>query len=229
MRVLTLTQGTDEWYAARKGRITSSGIDRCLAGKNTKGRAQYAQQIVLDLENVEDFRDDAPWFLAGRKYESYARGWYQWEHKNVDEVGFVLHDKYNWLGASPDGLIGTDGNLEIKYRKSLHTFHQAIVKPPPRAYLYQMQLQMFVCDRQWTAYVNYWRNEAKAQEQGHVTIIERDDALIRELEEAAMLFWRDDVVPLWRARNAEKPIAFPWDEYCEKRNRPKEIQHGNEG
>lgn len=224
MRVLTATQNTDDWYAARKGRITASNITKCLAGKNTKGRREYAMNIVLDLENVEDFRDDAPWFMEGRKYESYARGWYQWEHASVTEVGFVLHDEYNWLGASPDGLIGDDGNLEIKYRKNLTTFNDAIVKPIPRAYLYQMQLQMFVCDCQWTAYVNYWRNEALKKEQGHVQIVERDDALISELEDAAFAFWGGDVLDLWRERNGDKPIEFPWDEWCRKRNRPLEAK-----
>lgn len=226
MRILTMTQNTDEWYAARKGRITSSGIDKCLSGKNTKGRRDYAMSIVLDLENVEDFRDDAPWFLAGRKYESYARGWYQWEHKTVTEVGFVLHEEYNWLGASPDGLIGDDGNLEIKYRKTLGTFTTALTKPIPRAIMYQMQLQMFICDRDWTAYVNYWRDEQLKKEQGNVQYVERDDAMIRELEEAAFRFWGEDVLSLWRARNGDKPITFPWIEYCKKRNRPTVISKG---
>ena len=109
MRILTTTQGDDLWDIARKGRITASGIGNVLAGKGTKSRFEYRMQLCLDLEGVEDFRDSAIWFEDGRRYEGHARGWYDWNIATVTETGFVLHDEYNWLGASPDGLVGEDG------------------------------------------------------------------------------------------------------------------------
>lgn len=211
MRVLTRLQGTPEWHLARKGRITASCINKVLAGKGTKGRQEYGLQLVLDLENIADFADSASWYEEGRKYESYARGWYSWDkNADVDETGFVLHPKYNWFGCSPDGLVGDDGCLEIKYRKSTGTYEEAITKPIPRMYDYQMQAQMAVLEREWCDYVNYWRNDATGQEQGHTRRVHRDDGKIRELEEAAMLFWRD-VVEYYQKRTGNDTFSFPWD------------------
>jgi len=210
MRELTRTQGNDVWDIARKGRITASAIGNVLAGKGTKARYEYRMQLCMDLEGIDDFKDSASWFEAGRKYEGHARGWYNYTIAEVIETGFVLHDKYNWLGASPDGLVGNDGCIEIKYRKTLETFHQANIKEVPRGYLSQMQTEMWVCNRQWCDYVNYWRDDKTGKEQAHVRRIWRDEGRIRELEEAALLFW-SEVCQLYQKRNGKKQIVFPFE------------------
>lgn len=210
MRILTTTQGDDVWDAARKGRITASGISNVLAGHGTKSRYAYRMQLVLDLENVEDFRDSAGWFTDGRYYESYARGWYNWNIAEVKETGFVLHDSYNWLGASPDGLVDDDGCIEIKYRKTLKTYHDSNIKNVPRSYLSQMQTQMWVMNKAWCDYVNYWRDDKTEKEQAHVRRIFRDEGRIRELEEAALIFWTE-VLHLYQKRNGKTQFTFPFD------------------
>jgi len=213
VRVLTTTQGTDDWEVARKGRLTASCIGKILAGPNTKTRHDYIMDLVLDLEGIGDFRDSGSWYLEGRKYEGHARGWYDWNHNatsdSVKEVGFILHDEYNWIGCSPDGFVG-DGMVEIKYRKTLETFNSSIVKPIPRVYRCQMQTQMWVCDKRWCDYVNYWRNDQTGQEQGHVRRVVRDDAQIKELENAAFLFWQA-VIEKYRERTGDVQFAYPWD------------------
>jgi len=217
LRILTDKQGTDAWEVARKGRITASCIGKILAGKKTKGRHEYMLQLVMDLEGIEDFRDSATWYEKGRLYEAHARGWYNWEREPVTETGFVLHSKYNWLGASPDGLVGNDGCIEIKYRAFLHTYHDSNIKPISRLYESQMQSVMWICDRQWCDYVNYWRDDGVQKEQGHIRRIERDNGRIRELEEAAFIFW-SDVLKLYRARTGNEKFSFPFDNYKEPKN-----------
>ena len=211
MRILTDTQGTELWEVARKGRLTASAIGKILAGKGTKTRLNYIMDLVLDLEGVMDFRDSGSWFLAGRQYENHARGWYQWERQtDVQQTGFILHDEYNWIGCSPDGFVETDGNIEIKYRKTLDTFNRSIVKPVPRMYQCQMQTQMWLCEKRWTDYINYWRNDQTGQEQGHIRRIMRDEAWIREIENAAFLFWQE-VIDKYRERNGNVQFSYPWD------------------
>lgn len=212
MRVLTDKQGTDAWEVARKGRITASAIGKILAGKGTKGRHDYKMQLVLDIEGIEDFRDSATWFEKGRTYEAHARGWYNWEREQVTETGFVLHDDYNWLGASPDGLVGDDGCIEIKYREFLHTYNDANTKAIPRLYYSQMQAVMWICNRQWCDYVNYWRSDAHEKEQGNIRRIVRDDGRIRELEDAAFVFW-GEVLEKYRERTGKETFEFPFDNY----------------
>jgi hypothetical protein len=181
--------------------------------------------LVLDLEGVEDFQDTAFWFEEGRLYEGHARGWYDWHKSKVTETGFVLHDEYNWLGASPDGLVGDDGMIEIKYRKTLKTFHESNIKDPPRAYLSQMQTGMWVCNRQWCDYVNYWRSDEHQKEQAHVRRIYRDEGRIRELEEAALIFW-SEVLAMFRKRTGKDQFLFPFDdiELYKKRTKRKEVR-----
>jgi len=180
MRILCTQQNTDEWELARKGRVTASMIDKVLAGKHTKGRFEYMLNLIMDLEGVADFKDVAPWFLKGKKYERDALGWYQVETDQVvHTTGFVLHDSFNWFGCSPDGLVGNDGMVEMKYRSTPTTFEDA-----------------------------YYRNESGTQEQGHIRLIERDDAKIRELEEAALVFWLE-TVRKWKHRTGKEMIEFP--------------------
>lgn len=226
MRILCESQGDDLWDIARKGRVTASSIGKALAGRGTKGRHDYAFQLVLDLEGVEDFQDTAGWFTDGRYYESYARGWYNWNVASVVETGFVLHDTYNWLGASPDGLVGDDGCIEIKYRKTLKTFHDSNIKNVSRAYESQMQTQMWVMDRAWCDYVNYWRDDKTEKEQAHVRRIYRDEGRIRELEEAAIVFW-SEVLKLYQKRTGKDQFLFPFDdpEYRKRRSTRKEVEN----
>ena len=226
MRILTETQGDDRWEVARKGRVSASAIGNVLAGHGTKSRYEYRLQLCMDLEGVEDFRDSAIWFEDGRRYEGHARGWYDWNVAECKETGFVLHDEYNWLGASPDGLVGEDGCIEIKFRKSLRTYHDSNIKNVPRAYYSQMQTVMWVCNRQWCDYVNYWRDDSSQKEQAHVRRIERDDGRIRELEEAAIVFW-SEVIHLFRKRTGRDQFLFPFDDLENYKKRTK--RNGNEG
>lgn len=212
MRILTEKQGDDAWEVARKGRITASSISNVLAGHGTRSRFDYRMQLVMDLEGIADYRDSAIWFEDGRRYESYARGWYNWNVTEVQEVGFVLHETYNWLGASPDGLVGDKGCIEIKYRKTLKTYHDSNIKPIPRAYQSQMQTEMWVCEKEWCDYVNYWRDEGAEKEQAHVRRIYRDEGRIRELEDAAIVFW-SEVLELFRKRTGEDTFMYPFDNY----------------
>lgn len=212
MRIITAKQGNDEWDAARKGRITASAIGKILAGKHTKGRHEYMLQLAMDLQGIEDFADSASWFEKGRMYEAHARGWYNWEREQVTEVGFVLHDEYNWLGCSPDGLIGDDGCIEIKFREYLHTYHDSNIKPTPRLYESQMQTVMWICNRQWCDYVNYWRDDMTSKEQGHIRRIERDNGRIRELEDAAFVFWAETLA-LYSKRTNKETFTYPFDTY----------------
>ena len=192
MRVLCDDQRSEEWLACRRGKITASSIQRVLAGPETRSRNSYMMSLVFDLEGVPDFNDEEPgvWFEDGRKYESWARGWYSWNYNvDVSETGFVLHDEFDWIGCSPDGIVEPDGLIEIKYRKSLKTYDQHTKRIQPSAFN-QMQMQMYVMDRAWCDYVNYWRNDDN-EEKGHVQRVQRDDERLELLIEKCHAFWAD--------------------------------------
>ncbi len=181
MIVLCEQQRTPEWHEARRCRITASAARHALAKRGGKGRQGYVEKLVEDLEGIPDFaeEDNPPWFVDGVYYESWARGWYSWTFdKDVRETGFIVHDEYQWLGCSPDGMLDPDGGMEIKYRKSLKTFQEHSAKGTVAGVMPQVQTTLFITGRQWWDYVNYWRSDDHDLEKGSVQRIERDDAYI---------------------------------------------------
>ena len=186
MRIVCDNQNAPEWKTARHGVITASEANKALMGRDTVGRTMYVQKLADDLEGIPDFDDEdaKPWFVAGRYYESFARGWYSWEK------GFIIHDDYSFIGCSPDGLVGDDGLIEIKYRSFIRTFEEHIGKTTP--VMPQVQTQMFVTGRKWCDYVNYWRDDENELEKGHIQRIERDDDYIDcKLLPAFISLWDD--------------------------------------
>ncbi len=203
MRILCTEQGTPEWHKAKAGVISASCAQIALAGPGTKTRRRYIEKLADDREGIPDFdtAEPPPWFTDGRFYESWARGWYSFKYDtDVEETGFVVHDDYSWIGCSPDGLIGDDGLLEIKYRKTLRTFKQHAALRANASVIAQVQTQLFVTGRKWCDYVNYWRSDDHEVEKGFRERIERDQAYIDNTLLPAFISLERDIAALVEER-----------------------------
>lgn len=160
-----MEQRSAEWFEARKGVITGSRVGGIL------GVNPYAKPEDVLREMVREYFGAAKEFNGnaatnhGEKMEPVALAYYEKRTGNhVDQVGFVKHDKYDWIGASPDGLIGVDGGLEIKcpyWAKAPYSVHE---KP---SYYAQCQLVMEVCDLDWMDFVCYISDEVNLLERIH--------------------------------------------------------------
>jgi predicted phage-related endonuclease len=114
-----LIQGSPEWFAARLGKVTASRVVDVVARTKTgysTSRANYAAELLcerLTKRPTESFCSSA--MQWGKDTEHLARAAYAMT-KGVDvyEVGFIDHPEIAMSGASPDGLVGDDGLLEIK-------------------------------------------------------------------------------------------------------------------
>jgi len=92
----------------------------------------------------------------GTQYEGEARVEY-WQRfgTDVEETGFVLHPRLDFLGASPDGLVEVDGGLEIKV-PLFHTHCSYLESDTiPEEYMLQMYTSMLCCERKWWDFVSY--------------------------------------------------------------------------
>src|SRR5690242_11259103 len=115
-----IIQGSPEWFAARLGKVTASRVADVVA-KTAKGaastsRANYMAQLIVERltqRATETFTNAA--MQWGTDTEPQARNAYAFRtDSEIQEVGFVTHPNIAQSGASPDGLVGTDGMVEIK-------------------------------------------------------------------------------------------------------------------
>jgi putative phage-type endonuclease len=167
-------QQTPEWFADRLGKVTASRLADVMAKTKTgysATRANYMTQLVL--ERVTNTRAESYSNAAmqwGNEQEPFARAAYE-AHTGqmVEEVGFIQHPDIEYAGASPDGLVGDDGMVEIKCPSSSTALECWLIhaqggNPVDAKYYAQMQWQMRCAERSWCDYVVFDpRMPAKAQ------------------------------------------------------------------
>lgn len=152
-----MEQRTDEWFAARKGRITASAVGAILGLSPHMTRAAVMRRMVRDREGAPaEFTGNIA-TQYGEANEEGAVAEYRMETGNkVQKVGFVT--KEDWAGCSPDGLINDDGGLEAKcpFGKRKEGELKPLEDQPH--YYAQVQFSLWVTGRkfwhfyQWTAH-----------------------------------------------------------------------------
>ena len=181
-----MDQGSDEWFAARIGKVTASRVADVLAktksGYSTS-RDNYMAQLVcerLTNQKAEGFSNAA--MQHGTDTEPLARAAYEaYADVLVDEVGFVPHPSIYMAGASPDGLVGDDGLLEIKCPNTATHIDTLLSRTVPSKYNTQMQFQIACTGREWCDFVSY-DNRLPEELQLFVKRVPRDDMYIKLME-----------------------------------------------
>ena len=186
-------QRTPEWFAERLGKITASRIAD-VVGKTKSGsygaaRKNYMAELLcqrLTGQQEEKFTSAA--MQHGTDTEPTARAMYMLETgADVTETGFIPHPSIVMSGASPDGLVGEDGLIEIKCPNTATHLEFLQSRKPKHEYLLQMQWQMACTGRQWCDFVSY--DDRLPEKLAYRCIrIPRDDKLVAELEEEAIKF-----------------------------------------
>lgn len=159
--ILNLEQGTSEWKAARVGKVTASRINDVLATIKTgeaAARRDYRAQLVAEILTGEP-QDDVFVNAAmqwGTDTEPYARAAYEVaQGVMVDQVGLVIHPTIERGAASPDGLVGEDGLVEIKCPKTATHLQTLMDQKIPSTYENQMLWQMACTGRDWCDFVSF--------------------------------------------------------------------------
>jgi len=181
-----MEQRTDEWFAARCGKVTASALYRVMARTKTGWGAErdnYAAQLITERltgKPTEGFT--SPAMIWGIETEAQARAAYAFQVDDMPvEIGFLDHPTIAMTGASPDGLVGLNGMIEIKCPNT--TTHLATLDGAgiDRKYFYQMQWQMACAERDWCDFVSFDPRLPPAM-QLHIQRVERDAELLAELE-----------------------------------------------
>ena len=190
-----IEQGSDEWKQQRLGKVTASRIADVTAKIKSgwgASRANYMAELLVErLTGIpaDCYINDA--MRWGTEQEPLARSAYEFlQDCTVDPAGFVDHPTIAMSGASPDGLVGDDGLVEIKCPQTathIETLQGATV---PGKYLGQIQWQLACTGRAWCDWVSFDPRMPAAM-QLFVHRVERDDKAIAELEKTVSDFLSD--------------------------------------
>jgi putative phage-type endonuclease len=190
-----MEQRTEEWFSARLGKVTASRVADVVA-KTKSGysasRANYMAQLVVERmtnKQAESYSNAAmEW---GTEQEPLARAAYEAEvDVLVEEVGMIDHPTVEMSGASPDGLVGDDGLVEIKCPTTATHIDTLMGEQAPKKYYDQMQWQMACTGRKWCDFVSFDPRMPEGL-QLFVKRVERDDEYIAMLESEVATFLQE--------------------------------------
>jgi putative phage-type endonuclease len=181
MRLIDCEQGSDEWLEARLGIPSASNFAKILTIKGTPSTQakSYVDALVAEAITGEStYVKVTDAMQRGTELEPYARDRYILETGNeVQEVGFCLHDDYQ-AGASPDGLIGEDGGLEIKCPLGGTMVSYLRGEKLPSKYYQQVQGSLYITGRKFWDFMAYHPDMKPL-----IIRVERDENFISILDE----------------------------------------------
>lgn len=177
-------QRSKAWHAQRVGKVTASSVGAILGNSPDRSRDDVMRAMVREALGAQSEFIGNIATEYGTNNEAGALLEYRIETMHeVDEVGFIpLED---WAGASPDGLVGDDGGVEIKCPFSLRKEgdHKPLAGQPH--YYDQVQFTLFVTGREWWNFYQWSPNGTKLE------LVEPD------------IDWQADAIPRLRQFHAE--------------------------
>jgi len=180
--VTDVQQGSEEWKTLRLGKITASRVSQVMG----KSRQNFLAIIAAERisKQAESFTNAA--MQWGIDTEPFAREAYEARNGvKVVQVGFCLHPTIKDAGASPDGLVGDDGLIEIKCPNTSTHVGTLIDQKAPTKYIPQMQFQMACTGRQWCDFVSF---DPRIEQSFFQIRVERDNEYIEKMEKEVSEF-----------------------------------------
>lgn len=188
----SMEQGTQEWLELRLGKVTASKFSEVMTngrgGKPSATAKSYMIKLVAEIlrgQPMPFFENDA--MRWGTETEPQARAMYELKNDvDVKEVAFVELNEF--VGVSPDGLVGDEGLLEIKCPNTETQIKRFIDGVGlPKEYEAQVQGQLWVTGRKWCDFVSF--DPRIDVEASYIqTRVYRDEEYIAKLEEKVTAF-----------------------------------------
>lgn len=188
---MSMEQRSAEWFSARLGRATASRFKHAVArlkpkkgqdkGDPAQARIDYAIELLTErLTGQPTPHFETAAMRWGTDNEPAARIEYAWKREvEVEEIGFIAHPSLA-VGASPDGLVGTDGGVEFKCPTSA-THIETWLNGMDEEHLWQVQGAMWITGRKWWDFASYDPRMPK-ELQLYIQRVERDDAFIAAMD-----------------------------------------------
>lgn len=178
-------QGSQEWLDMRLGKVTASKVKDVLTKGRGSAPSKTAETYMMDLlaeiltgESKPFFENDA--MRWGTQTEPQARAMYELQQGvEVEEVAFIKLNDY--VGVSPDGLVGEDGLVEIKCPTTTTQLKRALTDDYSVDYKAQIQMQLWVSGRKWCDFVSF-DPRLNCDASFLIQRVVRDEDYIKEME-----------------------------------------------
>ena len=160
MRIVNCEQRTDAWWEARRGIPTASSFNKIVKADGSRAtkatRDLYLYKCAASrLTGIREESYTSPAMKVGVEREDFSRWVYAMEREVlVDEVGICISDCGRW-GASPDGIVGDNGIIEIKNVIGSTLVAYNLGGKLPSGKIQQVQGQLFVAEREWCDFIAY--------------------------------------------------------------------------
>jgi len=198
---INLEQGSLEWKKAKLGYVSASSIADVMAKGKGISRHKYMVKLVAERltgEVTESYTNDA--MQHGIDTEELAKIAFQNATQTLTEkTGFWKHPEIEWLGVSPDALIGDDTVVEVKCPNTTTHIDYIFEDRCPVEYYKQIQCQLWVTGRAKAYFVSF-DNRLPEKNQLFIKEVSRDEELIKEMETEVLLFLKESQSMIDRLR-----------------------------
>lgn len=208
MKFIECIQGSPEWLQARSGAITASCFAEAISvlqrdgakrkkGEPTAAAEKYAGDLAIERISGKPYGEPPKaWVLErGHIMEAHARVAYETRKGLMAMEAGVCKTDDDWFGYSTDGLVDTDGLIEIKCPISSEKIVEMLTTGDTSEYDHQMQGGMWITGRKWCDFIMYVPDLASVGRDLFVKRIHRDDAFINDME-AKLLAFRGKVMEM---------------------------------
>lgn len=160
-----LAQGSGDWLEARRGLLTASEMKLIItptlkAASNENERVHLYSLLAQRAAGYVEAGYTSDDMLRGHEDEIDAKIIYANNYAPIEDCGFITNDHFGFtLGYSPDGLVGDDGQIEIKsrlHKLQVKTIIEHVGKGTiPDDYVIQVQTGLLISGRKWCDFISY--------------------------------------------------------------------------
>lgn len=160
VKIHNMEQRSDEWFAIKKGKASASRAQ--AIGNGGAGLENYVIEIMAEYYSIAERENYINEHMQrGIELEPIAKQVYELEHDcEVREIGFAEYNEY--IGCSPDGLVGKDGMIEIKCPSDKVYLDILVNEKIDSGYVWQCQMNMLILKRKWCDLIFYNPNFKKS-------------------------------------------------------------------
>jgi putative phage-type endonuclease len=175
----------------RLGMITASKMQDLMSKGRGSAPSKTAETYMMKLIAERLTGESEPFFEnAAMKWgtgtEDQARAMYELnEGVDVEEVAFIK--RCDFIGISPDGLVGDAGMIEIKCPNSSTQVKRFFTEDYSSDYKAQIQAQLWVAEREYCDFLSF---DPRIETDASYLLkkVYRDDEYIKSMEEKTAIF-----------------------------------------